>query len=374
MRVFLGMLAIGLGITSSFGCRAAGGTDDGDAAGSAVVSPAQADGGAGAGAGQGDGGAAPAPPAGPGVSVFDAVDETSIKKLLSEIAGVTPVTVGGETFSITERWSPAGKTRFRSYYRQYFEGLGAQVNELAFAVEDQVGESEGHNIEAVLPGQSADTVVLIVHYDTVGIDGQEKANPGADDDGSGLAMMMEAARIFARYPNRKYTLRFVAADYEEISDLAGDDAYVAYLKGEASKGGFKIVVAADDDQTGWSCWSENKCGKNAPPKNSSFQFIACSGDEKNYDYPELIDGMKQVLAAHPIIGIDTGCDGSGDTDHYSFWKEGIPAYVVEEYASDKNPHYDDTGHDTIEKIDFDYLWTIARVNIALQAKLAGISE
>jgi hypothetical protein len=304
-------------------------------------------------------------------SVFDSVDKANLQKLLGEITGAVPVTVGGQSYRITERWSPEGKKRFRDYWAQYFTGLGATVQELPFPVVNQVGETEGHNVEAVLPGQSADSVVIILHYDTVGIKGHERENPGADDAGSGIVMQMEAARIFVKQ-SRHYTIRFVAADYEELTDLAGDAAYVAYLQKEAAAKQFKIVVAANNDQTAWSCWSENGCGANAPAKNSTFLFITCSGDSKNYNYPELVSGMNEILAAHSTMKIDTSCDGSGDTDHYSFWQAGIPAYVVEEYGSENNPHYDDTGDDTLRHIDFDYLFGMSQVNIAFQAKLIGM--
>ncbi len=46
------------------------------------------------------------------------------------------------------------------------------------------------------------------------------------------------------------------------------------------------------------------------------------------------------------------CDGAGDTDHYAFWVAGIPAYVIEEWGSENNPHYDDAGGDAIGKISF----------------------
>jgi hypothetical protein len=70
------------------------------------------------------------------------------------------------------------------------------------------------------------------------------------------------------------------------------------------------------------------------------------------------------------------CDGSGDTDHYPFWEVGVPAYVIEEYDPDENPHYDDndTGDDTIDHIDLDYLFPIAQIAITYQAQLMGIAQ
>ena len=305
--------------------------------------------------------------------VFDSVSKSQIQARLLELTGATPVTVNGSTFRITDRWSPTAKAHFREYFTQYFGALGIPVNTIPFPVADQVGETEGHDVEAVLPGQSADSVVIIVHYDSVGITGQETQNPAADDDGSGTAMMLEAARIFAALPYRAHTLRFVGADYEEITNLQGDAAYVSYLQNEAQTKGFQILVASDNDQTGWSCWSEGLCGSGAPAKNTSLLMISCSGDSYGYDYPALRTGFKGIASAYSTMNADYSCDGSGDTDHYSFWQAGIPAYVIEEYGSGNNPHFDDQGDDTMMHIDLDYLLHIAQIQIAFQAKLVGVT-
>jgi len=308
-------------------------------------------------------------------AVFDAVSKDILEKELRDTTGQNPVTVNGTTMTISERWSIAGKTNFRAFFKQLYTALGATVNELTFTIPNLIGETLGHNMEAVLPGASADSVVIIVHYDSVGITGKEKDNPAVDDDGSGLAMMMEAGRIFSQIKDRKNTVRFVAADYEEISDnLDGDFAYVKYLQGEAASKGFKILAASDDDQTGWSCWDENPslCGKKVVPANSTFQLITCSGDINKYDYPDLAKGFMDVASAYSTMKPTAECDASGDTDHYPFWVAGIPAYVIEEYGSENNPHYDDTGNDTIEKINMQYLTQISQIQITFQAKLMGI--
>ena len=102
-------------------------------------------------------------------------------------------------------------------------------------------------------------------------------------------------------------------------------------------------------------------------------MIACSGDSNHYNYPELAQGMVAVASAHGSALVPvTPCDGSGDTDHYPFWVAGIPAYVIEEYAANNNPHFDDGGGDTLDKIDQTLLVEIARIQIAYQAELAGV--
>jgi len=302
------------------------------------------------------------PPPPPDDSIYAEVDAGMIRHNLEALTDAG------------QRWSPDAKAAFRATWRAYYEGLGMTVSEQTFPIDNLVGETRGHNMEAILPGTSPDSVVIIVHYDTVGIDGHEADNPGTDDDGSGLVMMAEAARIFAAHPERDFTVRFVAADYEEISDdLDGDYAYVDHLQAEAAAEGFTIKVASDDDQTGWSCWSEDLCGHNPPARNTTFQMISCSGDDDDYDYPELSAGIIALAERNNSPMTPRAiCDGSGDTDHYPFWVAGLPAYVIEEYGSEHNPHYDDTGDDTMAHIDLDMLSEISRIQIAFQAELAGV--
>ena len=88
---------------------------------------------------------------------------------------------------------------------QYFRDLGLSVQELAYDTEHHIGETQGHNLEAVLPGKSPDSVIIIVHYDSIGPEAREADNPGVDDDMSGMATLMETARILVKTkPNCKY--------------------------------------------------------------------------------------------------------------------------------------------------------------------------
>jgi hypothetical protein len=124
--------------------------------------------------------------------VFASVDASHISEaLLKDMSGVNPVSVGGETFSITDRYSPASKANYRKYWINYFKSLGIPATEMTYANSHGNGESDGHNVEAMLPGASPDSVVIIVHYDSIGPNGAD--NPGGrrrherdgDSDGDG---------------------------------------------------------------------------------------------------------------------------------------------------------------------------------------------
>jgi Zn-dependent M28 family amino/carboxypeptidase len=71
----------------------------------------------------------------------------------------------------------------------------------------------GDNIEAVLRGPSADSIIIIVHYDSISPIGRETSNPGADDDMSGMSIQLETARLLvAHRAELTRTVRFVVSD------------------------------------------------------------------------------------------------------------------------------------------------------------------
>ncbi len=80
----------------------------------------------------------------------------------------------------------------------------------------------GYNIIGTLPGASAETIVLGGHYDSV------SAGPGAGDNASGTATLLELARVMGAQPPPQRTMVFIAFDAEELG-LLGSRAYVENL-------------------------------------------------------------------------------------------------------------------------------------------------
>src|SRR5262249_36548558 len=136
--------------------------------------------------------------------------------------------------------------------------------------------------------------------------------------------------------------------------------------------GVKVVAAVDGELSGWSCWDENKCGSNAPAKNSELTVAASTCDGK-YSYPALGQQMTQLATTYPTLKVNCECDSDTDgSELYNFWKEGVPAFYFEEYANDNNTYYDEGGDDTLAHIDLGYYNDIGRVAAVFIAKLVGI--
>jgi hypothetical protein len=104
----------------------------------------------------------------------------------------------------------------------------------------------GVNVVATLPGSRAEFVVVGAHHDTA------PGAPGAYDDGGGVGVVIEAARVLARQRSRPRTLVFVSWDGEEAwaaghITTAGSRAFIKQL----GAGVRDMVAAVDVEMCGW---------------------------------------------------------------------------------------------------------------------------
>jgi hypothetical protein len=100
---------------------------------------------------------------------------------------------------------------------------------------------KGSNVIGVLRAAGPEFLVVGAHHDTA------PSAPGAYDDGGGVGVMIEAARVLARQPSRARTLVFVSFDAEESwstgkTTTAGSRAYIASLGTEARNLSAALVV------------------------------------------------------------------------------------------------------------------------------------
>ncbi|HEU4727939.1 MAG TPA: M20/M25/M40 family metallo-hydrolase, partial [Kofleriaceae bacterium] len=274
--------------------------------------------------------------------IFDEVDGARLTQLMRELSGVVPVTVGGTTMTLGERFSDDGRKRFRMYWTQAMTDLGLPVTQLHYQAPGH--PRPGDNLEAVLRGPSPDSLIVIVHYDSIGPRRRETSNPGADDDMSGMAILLETARIFVHHRAQlSFTVRFVASDEEELGGLAGARNYAAHIQAQSQAEGFALVAAVDDEQSGWNCSVDKRCGDNTFP---AFDIFSCgSGAGKTFDFPALGDQFAAIVAAYSPLHVTRGCLGQ-NSDHFAMWEIGVPAVVYSEHNPFANPHFDRAGGDT----------------------------
>lgn len=153
----------------------------------------------------------------------------------------------------------------RENIRATFESFGLATELHPFVYQAQTY----YNVVATKVGTEFPSSCYVVgaHYDTVN-------NPGADDDASGVAGIMELARVFAQYDTR-YSIRFIAFDREE-QGLRGSTAWVSTHPGENVRAMIQLdMIAHDVGGRRQDIWSN---ASSAPLKNALIAAAALYGN------------------------------------------------------------------------------------------------
>ncbi|MCC6672640.1 MAG: M20/M25/M40 family metallo-hydrolase [Planctomycetes bacterium] len=188
--------------------------------------------------------------------------------------------------------------------------------------------SYGPNVIAELKGhdQPNDIVMVGAHFDSLVGAGTTAAAPGADDNASGSATVLELARIFATSaaPMQK-TLRFAWWNAEELG-LIGSNAYATAAKTR----GDRIVAYLNTDMNAYR----------DPSDTVDVDFVT------NDSTATLIAFLTQTIQTYvPTLGIKSGPLSAGTSDHRSFFRNGFPAAFLFEDLDRYSP-YIHTANDT----------------------------
>ncbi|MFM7405989.1 MAG: M28 family peptidase [Cuspidothrix sp.] len=211
------------------------------------------------------------------------------------------------------------------------------------------------NLILNLPGTTANQkrdlppILIGAHYDGV------PGTVAADDNATGVAVLLEFARSFAKNPAR-YRLRLVAFDMEEYG-LLGSADYAAYL--HQQKEPLRLMISLE-----MLGYRDTKPGSQKYPFPLQFfypnrgDFIALIGNLKTFG--DLISLSKSIEKAGissqwlPAPNRGLLVPQTRLSDHAPFWDQGYPAIMVTDTAFMRNPHYHKPS-DTIGTLDLDFL-------------------
>lgn len=227
---------------------------------------------------------------------------------------------------------------------------------LGYAVSEQYHVSGmAPNIIAELPGTTTPEEIVIIcgHYDSISRQPYVCA-PGADDNASGTAATLHAARTLVGWQFEK-TIRFIAFSGEEHG-LLGSQAYA----NRAAADGDAIVGVYNFDMIGWAY---------PVPED-----LDCVG---NYDSSSLVDHFRQCAATYTDLPTQQVINPQLTySDHSPFWARGYQAMLGIEDVPINYPYYhsvDDTA-DKISRIFFTQCAQAAVAGIAEAAVLAGAAR
>ncbi len=257
---------------------------------------------------------------------------------------------------------------------------GLETTEQAF----DFGSYTAHNIMGRQPGtgSNGDTYILGGHYDSV------DDAPGADDNGSAVAGMLEAMRILSQYPTKK-AIKYIGFDLEE-EGLIGSLRYVqnGIPLGESILGmiDFEMIgyySEAANSQTlpnGFNLLFPNAYNEVAG-QDFKGNFITNVGKQGSSAtlMQQFEDLAAQYVPSLRTVSVEAPTSWQaltpdlGRSDHAAFWLGNIPAIMLTDGANFRNPFYH-TPNDTIGTLNFTFMSNVVKGTVATLAQMAEIQH
>jgi len=236
----------------------------------------------------------------------------------------------------------AAESEAASYIASYFQSIGYEtVHRQAFKLDNGAFSS---NIFVIDPGAgNSPALVVGAHYDSAGGTG----SPGANDNASGVGVVLELARVFRNNQNLP-TIIFTAFGAEEILPGFSKDHHhygSRYMAAHLHELGYNVVGMICVDMVGVG---------NTLTLNSTLRAPRTMVD--------LLTAYARRSGLAPVFRQDPGW-----SDHEAFENHGIPSVWIE-YRDDPNYH---SPSDTYDKINPNL---VAQVGLLLQGFLESLNE
>ena len=241
-----------------------------------------------------------------------------------------------------------GLAAARDYIAGQFEASGYEVRFHSYEYDGD----DYSNIEVNRAGTDlADEIIVVgAHYDAV------VGAPGANDNGSGVAALMELAQRFNQIELPR-TIRFVAFVNEEpphfLTGSMGSDVYAKHV----ARQGENIVAMFSLETIGY--YRDEPGSQHYPPPLNFFypkqgNYIAFVGNLRSRG---LVTRSLRAFRQHaqfPSEGIAAPAfiPGVDWSDHRSFWKRGYSAVMITDTAPYRYPYYH-SAQDTPDKVDYE---------------------
>lgn len=281
------------------------------------------------------------------------VRQETVRQYTGDLSGEWEVIIRGQPYTIITRNTTSGTPIERA---TQFTGDHLAANGLSIEYHRWGKSGTPPNVIGTLTGESrpADIYMITAHLDNMP---STAPAPGADDNASGSVAVMVASDILADH-RWACTLRFALWTGEE-QGLLGSNSYAQ----RASRDGDKILGVLNFDMIGW-----NTLGSTGD--------IDLHADSKR---PATVELANQLASVVTVYGLDlvpqVRADGTGASDHASFWDAGYTAILgIEDYypttANDFNPYYH-TPNDKLAKLDLGYYTEFVRAAVAGTVHMAA---
>ena len=229
--------------------------------------------------------------------------------------------------------NPAALTLAADYVREEFEKTGCDIREHTFTIRDVVYR----NIICASGPEDAPRVVIGAHYDVAGDN-----NPGADDNASGVAGVLEIARLLgAQKPPLDHRVELVAFTLEEVMSSRGSLEYAEFLW----KNEIVVDLMVSVEMIGY--FSDEPGSQKFPlsflnlfyPREGNFIGVVGRAFDR-----QVVSRVKKLMTLGdkvPVYSINAPkfIPAIELSDHKNFWAVGYPAVMVTDTAFLRNPNY-----------------------------------
>ena len=255
------------------------------------------------------------------------------------------------------------------------EWIVAEWEDQGYTVVRQPVESRhglSHNLEVILPGTDPTLPALLfgAHYDS------EAASwtPGADDNASGVAVLLELSRGWVDDPPPR-TLRFIAWTNEEPPYFQTPQMGSLVHAMSLQQAGVELLGAISLETLGY--YDSTPGSQKFPPGLSAFypdrgDFVAFVGFFSGKALIERSIASFRKVAEIPSESFagPSAIQGVGWSDHWSYATHGYSAFMITDTAPYRNPNYHERT-DTPDTLDYEAMTRIAEGLRVTVAELAG---
>ncbi len=270
------------------------------------------------------------------------------------LSGESPVTVGGDPYTIQTRYTTSGVPiqKATQYVYEFMQDLGLTVSYHQWASASYSGRNVvGEKVGATTP----DEIVLI----TAHLDDMPPGDtaPGADDNASGSTAVMLAAEILGQQWFEK-TLRFVFFTGEE-QGLLGSAAYARKMVTD----GENVVAVLNMDMIGYD-------EADGPTLRLHTRTTSHPGYQADLAIASLFSDVVSTYGLSGVLTPIVDPDGITASDHASFWNRGYPGILaIEDDVDDFNAYYH-TVNDTRANMNMAYFTNFVKASLGTAAHLA----
>ncbi len=243
------------------------------------------------------------------------------------------------------------------------EFLRVNSGALQVGYDDFVANIDGlatnqRNVVATLPGigDHEGAIVLMAHYDSRTVDPNDGRSlaPGADDNASGVAVLLELARLLSSR-SWNQTIIFVAFAAEEQGTFGSRH----FVQNEMIEGR-TLDAAIDNDIVG---------GRPGIPQSIRI-FSPGPDTTRSRQLARFLQLIGRIYTPDFGVNLIDSLDREGRfSDHREFIKAGSPGIRLTESEEDRSVQHG--SNDTWDRLDFNYLRQVAQLNLAAAANLAG---